>query len=172
MPLGDQAHQPVGEDRADDQVVPLRLPRPVPEGEGHVAVALAEHLDRARRLGLDEETLVPGCAARSAASAVGTSVELPLGKETSRTRPARSPAIAATSSSAAVSPARMPEAWRTRTSPAWVRRISRPVRMSSGVPAEASRAFICWLTAGWVQPSSRAAAEKEPVAATARRTRR
>ncbi|CAM5312556.1 hypothetical protein SNARM312S_06836 [Streptomyces narbonensis] len=53
----------------------------------------------------------------------------------------------------------MPEAWRTRTSPAWVRRISRPVRISSGVPAELSSAFICWLTAGWVQPSSRAAAE-------------
>ncbi len=118
------------------------------------------------------ETRVPGCAARRAARAVGTRVELPLGKETRRTRPARSPAMAATSSSAAVSPARMPEAWRTKTSPAWVRRISRPVRIRSGVPAEASSAFICWLTAGWVQPSSRAAAEKEPVAATARRTRR
>ncbi len=118
------------------------------------------------------ETWVPGCAARSAASAPGTRVELPLGNDTSRTRPARSPAIAATSSSAAVSPARMPDAWRTSASPAWVRRISRPVRISSGVPAEASSAFICWLTAGWVQPSSRAAAENEPVVATARRTRR
>ncbi len=103
---------------------------------------------------------------------MGTGVELPLGKETSRTRPARSPAMAATSSSAAVSPARIPEACRTRASPAWVRRISRPVRISSGVPTEVSRAFICWLTAGWVQPSSRPAAEKEPVVATARRTRR
>lgn len=118
------------------------------------------------------ETRVPGWAARRAARAPGTSEELPLGNETSRTRPARSPAMAATSSSAAVSPARMPEACRTSASPAWVSRISRPVRMSSVVPAEDSRAFICWLTAGWVQPSSRAAAEKEPVVATARRTRR
>ena len=66
----------------------------------------------------------------------------------------------------------MPAACRTSASPAWVSRISRPVRTSSGVPTDASSAFICWLTAGWVQPSSRAAAENEPVAATARRTRR
>ncbi|GAA3058089.1 hypothetical protein GCM10020000_46000 [Streptomyces olivoverticillatus] len=115
---------------------------------------------------------MPGCAARISASAPGTSVELPLGKDTSRTRPARSPAIAAISSSAAVSPARMPEACRTSASPASVSRISRPVRISSGVPVDCSRAFICWLTAGWVQPSSRAAAENEPVVATARSTLR
>ena len=80
--------------------------------------------------------------------------------------------MAATSSSAAVSPARIPAACRTSASPAWVSRISRPARTSSGVPADCSSAFICWLTAGWVQPSSRAAAEKEPVPATARSTRR
>ncbi len=86
---------------------------------------------------------VPGCAARMSASAVGTSVELPLGKETSRTRPARSPAMAATSSSAAASPDRMPVACRTSAAPASVRRVSRPVRTSRGVPADCSRAFIC-----------------------------
>ncbi|CAM5681371.1 hypothetical protein STENM223S_07679 [Streptomyces tendae] len=66
----------------------------------------------------------------------------------------------------------MPAACRTSASPAWVSRISRPVRTSSGVPTDASSAFICWLTAGWVHPSSRPAAEKEPVDATARSTRR
>ncbi|GAA2918208.1 hypothetical protein GCM10020221_13050 [Streptomyces thioluteus] len=115
---------------------------------------------------------MPGWAARISARAVGTSVEEPLENDTSRTRPARSPAMAAISSSAAVSPARIPAACRTRAWPASVRRISRPVRISSGVPADCSRAFICWLTAGWVQPSSRAAAENEPVPATARSTLR
>ncbi|BFO14605.1 hypothetical protein SHKM778_09930 [Streptomyces sp. KM77-8] len=86
---------------------------------------------------------MPGWASRRAARAVGTSVELPLGKETSRTRPARSPAMAATSSSAAVSPAMIPAACRTSASPAWVSRISRPLRMSRGVPTDPSRAFIC-----------------------------
>ncbi len=86
---------------------------------------------------------MPGWAARRAARAAGTSVELPLGNDTSRTRPARSPAMAATSSSAAVSPARIPAACRTSASPAWVSRISRPVRTSSGVPADDSSAFIC-----------------------------
>ncbi len=118
------------------------------------------------------ETRVSGWRARMSATARGTSVELPEGKDASRTRPARSPAIAAISSSAAVSPARMPAACRTSTSPASVSRVSRGPRTSSGVPADASSAFICWLTAGWVQPSSRAAAENEPVRATARSTRR
>ncbi len=95
-----------------------------------------------------------------------------MGNDTSRTRPARSPVIAATSSSAAESPARMPLACFNNTWPTSLSCIPRPERTTSGVSTDFSRAFICWLTAGWVQPSSRAAAEKEPVRATARRTRR
>lgn len=99
-------------------------------------------------------------------------MELAVGKETSRTRPARSPAIAAISSSAAESPARIPVACLSSTRPASLSCMPRPERTTNGVSTDFSRAFICWLMAGCVQPSSRAAAEKEPVRATARRTRR
>lgn len=114
----------------------------------------------------------PGCLRVTLAMAAGTSVELPLGNAMTRTRPARSPAIAATSSSAEASALRIVAAWRFSTSPASVSRIRRPTRTTSGVPAARSRARICWLIAGWVYPSSRAAAEYEPVRATSRRTRR
>ena len=66
-----------------------------------------------------------------------------------RTRPARSPAIAATSSSAASRAARTPTAWRARTSPASVSRTLRPIRSTSTVPVRcSSRRTICD-TAGW-----------------------
>ena len=42
-------------------------------------------------------------------------------------------------------------------------------RSRSGLPASRSSARRCWLTAGWVQPSSRAAALIEPARATARK---
>lgn len=57
MPLGDQTDEPVGEQRTDDQVGPLRVRAgrfAVPERERHIAVAVAQHLDRAGRFGVDE----------------------------------------------------------------------------------------------------------------------
>ncbi|EYT84462.1 hypothetical protein CF54_01460 [Streptomyces sp. Tu 6176] len=54
MPLGHQAHEPVGQQRPYDQVVPFLRARGalVAEGERHVAVARAQQLDRAGRFGL------------------------------------------------------------------------------------------------------------------------
>jgi hypothetical protein len=39
---------------------------------------------------------------------------------------------------------------RASVSPASVSRICRPTRTNSGVPTDRSRAFICWVIAGWV----------------------
>lgn len=54
VPLRDQADQPVGEQRPDHQVVPFAAGAPVTERQRDVAVALAQQVHRARRLGLDE----------------------------------------------------------------------------------------------------------------------
>ena len=56
VPFGDQADEPVREQRPHHQVVPLLGARRalVAERQRHVAVALAQHLDRARRLGLHQ----------------------------------------------------------------------------------------------------------------------
>src|SRR5918993_924217 len=93
-----------------------------------------------------------------------------LWKHTSRSRPPRSPAIALTSSSADSSLARITSACLTSTAPASVSRTPRDRRSTSWVPASRSSAAMCWLTADCVKLSASAAAEKEPCAATSRRT--
>ena len=60
-------------------------------------------------------------------------MELAVGKDTNRTRPARRPAIAATSSSAAERPARIPVACFSSTWPASLSCMPRPTRTTSGV---------------------------------------
>ena len=69
----------------------------------------------------------------------GTRVADADGKAISRTRPLRSPAIAATSSSAASSAASTGVACRASTWPASVSRTLRPTRSTSTVPVRCSR---------------------------------
>ena len=93
-----------------------------------------------------------------------------LWKHTSRRLPPRRPAIAARSSSADSSRARIASACSTRTAPASVSRTPRDRRSTSCVPVSRSSAATCWLTADWVKLSASAAAENEPWAATSRKT--
>ena len=83
-------------------------------------------------------------------SAPAMSVALPDGNVTTRTRPARRPAIAATSSSAAVSRVSTASACSTSALPASVRRTPRPSRVISAVPTSASRRAMWCETAGCV----------------------
>ena len=105
------------------------------------------------------------------ARARGTSVAEADGKAMSRTRPLRSPAMAATSSSAASRAARTGPAWRARTCPASVRRTLRPTRSTRTVPVRCSSRRTIWEIAGWVYPSAAAAAVKLPSSEMARMTR-
>src|SRR5664280_3629475 len=116
-------------------------------------------------------TLISGNRSLTRASARGTSVAEDEGKAISRTRPARSPAIAATSSSAASSAASTPTACRASTWPASVRRTLRPTLSTRTVPVRCSRRRTIWEMAGWEQPSERAAKVKLPSSAMSRITR-
>ncbi len=71
MPFGDEADETVRQQGAYHQVVPLLGARGplVPEGEGHVAVALTQHLDGSRRLGLLQGD--PGAGVRGAQGGEG-----------------------------------------------------------------------------------------------------
>src|SRR4051794_25134531 len=102
--------------------------------------------------------------------AAGAMVAPALGKDASRTRPPRRPAMASSSASASARRARMTSVWRTSASPACVRRTPRALRSTRGMPASRSSAAICWETADCVKCSASAAAEKEPRAATSRST--
>jgi hypothetical protein len=96
------------------------------------------------------DTLIRGWLARRRASAAGTRVALEDGKEASRARPARSPAMAATSSSAVARRAETASAWAASAWPASVSRMPRPTRVTSGVPTSRSRRRMWWVMAGWV----------------------
>ena len=80
----------------------------------------------------------------------GTRVAEADGNAISRTRPLRSPAIAATSSSAASSAASTGLACRASTWPASVSRTLRPTRSTSTVPVRCSRRRTICEMAGWV----------------------
>ena len=95
-------------------------------------------------------TSTPGWRSRKRAIARGAIVAPAVGKETSRSRPPRMPAIASNSASASASRARITSAWATSARPASVRCTPRALRSTSTVPASRSRAAICWETADCV----------------------
>ena len=80
----------------------------------------------------------------------GTRVADAEGNATSRTRPARSPRISASSPAAASMAVATAFAWRASTRPDWVRRMPRPTRSTSAMPVRSSNRRSCWLTAGWL----------------------
>ena len=98
----------------------------------------------------DSSTRTSGWAARKAVTAAGSRVVAALAKVDTRTRPARSPAMARSSASAASSSARMASARRTSARPASVSRTRRPCRSTSRAPASRSSTAICWETADWL----------------------
>src|SRR4051812_4634083 len=100
------------------------------------------------------------------------SVAPAVAKEPSRSRPLSSSASASSWDSAVASRPRITSACSTSSSPAGVRRTPRAGRATRRAPASASSGAIWRGAAGWVKASASAAAEKEPCAATSRRTRR
>ena len=99
----------------------------------------------------------------------GTRVAAAEGYAASRTRPAAAPVRSASSSSAMCSWTARASARASSTRPGSVSSTPPAPRSRSVQPADRSSARRCWLTAGWVQPSSRAAPLIEPARATARK---
>src|SRR5215211_409758 len=104
------------------------------------------------------------------ATARGTSVAPALWKLARRSRPPRSPAMAASSSSASSSRERIASACWTSARPASVSRTPRGLRSTSLAPVSRSSAATCCEIADCVKDNASAAAEKEPRVATSRRT--
>ena len=120
----------------------------------------------------------PASTARRGGGARGTRPPraVPASRRRSGTRSAAGarragPASAASSSSAESMRARIASAWPTSARPASVRRTPRRPRSTSWVPVSRSSAATCCDIADCVKLSASAAAEKDPHAATSRRTR-
>ena len=111
-----------------------------------------------------------GYASSNARTASGISVALAVAGAPMCRRPPSSEPSASSWLWAAVRRSRIASAWPTSSSPACVRRTPRAERSTRRVPASASSVAIWRETAGWVNASDSAAAEKEPCAATSRRT--
>ena len=104
------------------------------EQQHEVELARAKAWGDLLRLVLGSVTSTPGCEARKAAIAGGTTVAPAVGKEAIRSRPPRPPAIASTSSCAASIRARIASAWEASAAPGDRRPDAAPVALDQRRP--------------------------------------
>ena len=113
----------------------------------------------------------PGSATRSRASIGGSRKCETTRLAVSRTVPDRLSCRPAASSASRAAASRMSCAAGSRDKAAFGRLQAARVRVNSGVPRLVSRSATWRPSVGWVRPNCRAAAEREPVSATARNER-
>ena len=117
-----------------------KRPNDQPRTAEELVAALDAGLEELSDTDRDPRRAVIACWVRleQAAAAAGTKVPRAEGKAASRTRPARSPVCAASSSSAASRRPRISSARSASSRPASVSRIPRPTRCTSRLPVSAS----------------------------------
>ena len=142
----------VAQQRARLQVAPVAAPRPPCRRSRRRGRARPRAAAGARPRARPRRTRPrrPGAARAARSSAPAISVALAEGNAASRTRPARRPAIAATSSSASARRASTASACSTSARPASVSCTPRPRRVSTAVPTSSSSRAMWCDTAGCV----------------------
>ncbi len=144
----------VGQRDALQAVVADRFQEGVFEGHRDVELSDAQRAVGGLRADLDERDGDVGVLMSNRAMAAGTIVAQALANAPMRTRPASSLAIALSSASAVATSPKIVSAWRSRISPASVRRSGRVPRSISVSPSSASSVAICWETAESVSTTS------------------